>query len=73
MTTEGNFSAGTIIYVSTQQKLNSLERQNITSELLRIIGSTNGQSVFKFRFAEEDKLIQAHASADGDLKISIRN
>ena len=41
MTTRGNFSAETTIYVSTQQKLNSEQTQSIMDELLRIIGCTN--------------------------------
>ena len=73
MATEGNFSNETTIYVSTQSKLNFEQTQSITDELLRIIGYTNYHPEFRFRFIAGGDLVQAHASVDNELKVSVNN
>ena len=73
MASEGNFLKETIIYVSTQSKLNFEQTQSITNELLHIIGYTNPYPEVRFRFIDEGDLIQAHASVDNQLKISVKN
>jgi hypothetical protein len=74
MATEGNFSNETTIYVSTQSKLNFEQTQSITDELLRIIGYSNCQPGLRFQFiiADGDQ-VQAHASVDNELKVSVNN
>jgi hypothetical protein len=71
MATKERSSNETIIYVSTQSKLNLEQTQSITDELLRIIGYTNSHPEFRFRFIAGDNLIQAHASVDNELRVSI--
>ena len=73
MTTEGNFSAETTIYVSTSSKLNAEQTQSITDELLRIIGCGDCSPGCKFRFIDEGELVEAHASVDSELKVSVIN
>ena len=73
MTTEGNFSRETNIYVSTTSKLNVEQTESVTNELLHILGYPNNYSGFKFHFIDSGDLIQANASVDNDLKVSIRN
>jgi hypothetical protein len=63
----------TIIYISTASKLTFEQTQNVTNELLRMIGYPIGYSGFKFQFIEESDLIEANASVDRNLKISVRN
>ena len=73
MTTKGNFSADTIIYVSTQLRLNCEQTQSIADELSRIMGRENSCRGISFRFIDEDNLTQAHASVDNALRISVKN
>jgi hypothetical protein len=73
MANEDKFSRETTIYVATTTKLNFEQTQSITNELLRIIGYPNSNPGFKFHFIEEGDLIQANASVDSDLKVSVRN
>ena len=72
MTTNGNFVNETTIYVSTKTKLNTEQTQNITTELLRIMGAHNTRGL-KFQFIADDGLTQAHASVDDRLKVSVNN
>jgi len=73
MTTEGNFSNETNIYVSTSTKLNFEQTQSVTSELLHILGYPNGYTGFKFHFIDDGDLVQANASVDNELHVSIEN
>ncbi len=73
MTTKGNFSNETTIYVSTQSKLNEEQTQSITNELLGIMGCKNSSRGFKFEFIEQDGLTQAHASVDSRMRVSVNN
>jgi hypothetical protein len=73
MATEGTFSRETTIYVSTASKLNFEQTQSITRELLSIMGHPNDYSGFKFQFIDEGALVQANASVDNELKVSISN
>jgi hypothetical protein len=73
MATEGKVSRETTIYVSTSSKLNFEQTQSITNELLQIIGYPNSNAGVKFRFIDEGDLIQAHASVNNELKISVNN
>ncbi len=73
MASEANFQRETTIYVSTRSKLNVEQTQTITNELLRIIGHPNSYAGFKFEFVDEGDLIQAHASVDSELRISVIN
>lgn len=73
MTTEGNFTKPTTIYVSTRSKLNIEQTQSIANELLSIMGYTNENRGVNFRFTANDGLTQAHASADDRLLLSINN
>jgi hypothetical protein len=73
MAIEVNFLRETTIYVSTRSKLNVEQTQTIANELLRIMGHSNNYAGFKFKFIDEGNLIQAHASVDNELKISIIN
>jgi hypothetical protein len=63
----------TIIYVSIASKLSFEQTENVTNELLRMIGYPSGYAGFKFQFIDESALIVANASVDRDLKISVRN
>jgi hypothetical protein len=72
MATEVKNSRETTIYVSTSSKLNFEQTQSITNELLRIIGFPNDTG-FKFHFIDEGDLIQANASVDNELRVSINN
>jgi hypothetical protein len=63
----------TTIYVSTKSKLDEEQTQSITDELLRIIGYTNYHPELKFQFIEEGSLIQAHASVDNNLNLSVNS
>jgi len=71
MATEVKNSRETTIYVSTSSKLNFEQTQSITNELLRIIGFPNDNGGLKFRFIDQGDLIEANASVDNDLKLSI--
>ena len=73
MATEVKNARETTIYVSTSTKLNFEQTQSITDELLRIIGFPNDKAALKFHFIDEDNLIQANASVDNELKLSINN
>ncbi|HEY8783936.1 MAG TPA: hypothetical protein VIM16_20070 [Mucilaginibacter sp.] len=73
MSNEGKFLKETTIYVSTLSKLNLEQTQSVTDQLLRIIGYANCYSAFNFRFIDENDLIQAHASVDSELRVSIKN
>jgi hypothetical protein len=73
MATEDKLARETTIYVSTSSTLNFEQTENITSELLRIIGYPNNYSEFKFHFIEEGILIQAHASVDNEMRLLINN
>ncbi len=73
MTTKGNFSNETTIYVSTKAKLNVEQTQSITDELLGIMGYTDSYRGVRIRFIDEDGLTQANASVDHNLKVSINN
>ena len=73
MATEDKLARETTIYVSTSSTLNLEQTQNITNELLRIIGYPNNYSEFKFHFIEEGMLIQAHAYVDSELRVFINN
>ena len=73
MATEDKLTRETTIYVSTSSTLNLEQTQNITNELLRIIGYPNSYSEFKFHFIEEGMLIQAHAYVDSELRVFINN
>ncbi len=73
MATEDKLTRETTIYVSTSSTLNLEQTQNITNELLRIIGYPNNYSEFKFHFIEEGILIQAHASVDSEMRVLINN
>ena len=73
MASEGNYSREVTIYVSTQSKLNVEQTQTITNELLRIIGHPNSYAGYKFEFIDEGDLIQAHASVDNELRVSVIN
>ena len=72
MATEGNFSMETTIYVSTASKLNFEQTQSITNELLRIMGYPDFYKGLKFRFVDGGE-VEAHASVDNELKISVIN
>jgi hypothetical protein len=71
MTTEGNFSKETTIYVSTSSTLTFDQTQNVISELLHIIGYPNNYTGFKFQFVEGGDLVQANASVDSKFRVSI--
>ena len=73
MTTEGIFSRETTIYVSTKAKLNSEQTQSVTDELLHLMGYQNRYPGFNFQFIEEGDLVEANASVDNELRVSIRN
>jgi hypothetical protein len=74
MTTEGIFSLEkTTIYVSTSLKLNSEQTQSVTDELLHIMGCHNRYQEFNFQFIDEGDLIEANASVDNELRVSVRN
>jgi len=73
MTTEGVFSRETTIYVSTSSKLNSEQTQSVTNELLHLMGYPNYDPRFNFEFMDADDLVEANASVDNELRISVRN
>lgn len=73
MASAGNYSREVTIYVSTRSKLNIEQTQTITNELLRIIGHPNSYAGYKFEFIDEGDLIQAHASVDNQLRVSVIN
>jgi hypothetical protein len=73
METEGKLTRETTIYVSTTSKLNLEQTQSITDELLRIIGFPNGYQGFKFHFIDDGDLVQANASVDSALRVSIKD
>jgi len=66
-------SRETTIYVSTSSKLNFEQTESITNELLRIIGFPNDKVALKFNFIDGGDLIEANASVDNELKLSINN
>ena len=73
MTTEGVFSSETDIYISTKAKLNAEQTQSVTEELLHLMGYQSSNLGFNFHFIEESDLIEANASVDNELKVSVRN
>jgi len=73
MTTEGIFSRETTIYVSTSSKLNAQQTKSVSNELLHLMGCPNCNSGFNFEFIDAGDLIQANASVDKELKVSVRN
>jgi hypothetical protein len=73
MTTEGNFTNPTTIYVSTKFELNVQQTQSIANELLNIIGYTNRHRGVNFRFIADDGLVQAHATVSDQLLLSVNN
>lgn len=73
MATDGSFATETNIYVSTASKLNFEQTQSVTNELLHILGYPNSYTGFKFHFIDGGDLIQANASVDHKLKVSIEN
>jgi hypothetical protein len=73
MTTEGIYSRETDIYVSTKAKLNSEQTQSVTEELLHLMGYQSSNLGFNFHFIEDGDLIEANASVDNELKVSVRN
>lgn len=73
MGTDGNSTTETNIYVSTASKLNFEQARSVTNELLHILGYPDGYAGFKFHFIDGGHLIQANASVDNMLKISIEN
>ena len=73
MTTEGIFSMETTIYVSTSSKLSSEQTQSVTNELLHLMGYQDFCPEFNFQFIDAGDLIEANASVDNELKVSIGN
>jgi hypothetical protein len=73
MTTEGIFSMETTIYVSTSSKLSSEQTQSVTNELLQLMGYQDCYPELNFQFIDAGDLIEANASVDNELKVSIRN
>ena len=72
MAMEVKNSRETSIYVSTSSKLNFEQTQSITNELLRIIGFPHDTGL-KFHFIDEGDLIEANASVDNELRVSINS
>ncbi|WP_295667331.1 hypothetical protein [uncultured Mucilaginibacter sp.] len=73
MATDGSLATATNIYVATASKLNFEQTQSVTNELLQILGYPDSYTGFKFHFIDDSHLIQANASVDHMLKISIEN
>lgn len=70
MTTSG-LSGKTSIYVSTLSQLNAGQRDNITHELLRIMGYPANYDGFNIHFVNEGNEVQANAYVNSDFKVSI--
>ncbi|MBB3057150.1 hypothetical protein [Mucilaginibacter gotjawali] len=73
MATEGSFTTATNIYVATASKLSFEQIRSVTNELLQILGYPDSYTGFTFHFIDDGHLIQANASVDHMLRISIGN
>jgi hypothetical protein len=70
---EGKFIMKTTIYVSTTSALNFEQTQSVTNELLRILGYPDDYAGLTFQFINAGNLIQANASVDKELRVSVNN
>jgi hypothetical protein len=71
MSTQGKFSQGSTILVSTPANLSLEQSQEALSAILSAAGHPRCFSGFKFQFLEEADAVNAHIVVDKQLKASV--